>query len=100
VIYPEKIPVIPGTEEFAAMGLIPGGAYKNREFRESMIRFSDRTGRELQDILFDPQTSGGLLFGVPEAEAESILARLKENQMASASIVGYITADHQGTIRV
>ena len=100
VIYPEKIPVIPGTEEFAAMGLIPGGAYKNREFRESMIRFSDRTGRELQDILFDPQTSGGLLFGVPEEEAESILARLKENQMASASIVGYITADHQGIIRV
>jgi selenide,water dikinase len=58
------VPVIPEAEEFAAMGLIPAGAYKNRDFREQMITFAETVPRTLQDLLFDPQTSGGLLISV------------------------------------
>jgi len=57
-IFSGQVPVIPEAEDFAAMGLIPAGAYKNRDFRKQMITFAETVPRTLQDLLFDPQTSG------------------------------------------
>ena len=62
VIDTEKLPVLPDVEEFASMGLIPGGAYRNREFAEKTgVKSVAELWRE--DLVFDPQTSGGLAGG-------------------------------------
>ena len=55
-----RVPVVPeGPGNSLPWGLIPAGAYNNRTFRESMTIMADGVPRSLQDVLFDPQTSGG-----------------------------------------
>jgi len=91
-IHASNIPVIPEAREYASMGLVPGGAHKNREFRQSMVTFDPRVDRVMQDICFDPQTSGGLLISIPAAQADALLAGLKKDSSISlAEIIGEVT---------
>jgi selenide,water dikinase len=99
-IYSGKVPVIAEALEFAAMGLIPAGAYKNREFRESMIDFAESVGRSRQDVLVDPQTSGGLLIGVSGQQAEALVAALKDAGLDNADQVGEILSGPEEKIWV
>ena len=85
-----EIPIIPETLEYAGMGLIPAGAYKNREFRECMVEFAPSINRALQDVLFDPQTSGGLLIMTDKKVANDLLCELLDNGIESASIIGEV----------
>ena len=99
-VFAERIPVIEDALTFAAMGLIPAGAYKNREFRAGMIEAADGVARERQDILFDPQTSGGLLICLPEAQTENLVAALKDAGLGDAAKVGEIVDGPAEKIRV
>ena len=99
-VFAERIPVIEDALTFAAMGLIPAGAYKNREFRAGMIEVGDGVSRERQDMLFDPQTSGGLLICMPEAQAEDLVAALKDAGLGDAAKVGEIVDGPAEKIRV
>ena len=85
VIYTELLPVLPDVEEYASMGLIPAGAYRNREFA-GKSGFSSSAVLWREDLVFDPQTSGGLLAAVPAEEAESIVSQLKEAGLPGAVI--------------
>ena len=76
--------------EMASMGFIPAGAYRNREFAQAHVKVVGDIPLPLQDICYDPQTSGGLLCALPEAEAAACLAELQEVAPA-ASIIGYVT---------
>ena len=71
-------------------GFIPAGAYRNRDFAEAGVRVVGAVARALQDIFYDPQTSGGLLCAVPAAEAEACLAELRA-VAPSTRIIGYVT---------
>lgn len=86
----KKVPVLPEAEDFAAMGLIPAGAYKNREFREQMITFSKTIPRTTQDLLFDPQTSGGLLICVSGDQCTDLISTLKDKGIPDASLIGVV----------
>lgn len=99
-IYADKMPVIPEAYEYARMGLIPAGAYKNRQFRETMIEFDPSVKRVVQDILFDPQTSGGLLISVEKKKAEDLARRLREKGIENASVIGEVLAEPKGKIVV
>jgi selenide, water dikinase len=90
-IYASMLPVIPEVREYVAMGLVPAGAYKNREFWEKMVTFGPQVDRVLQDISFDPQTSGGLLISIPGAQADALLLSLKDNDVSHAAIIGEVT---------
>jgi len=96
----KNIPIIPGTLEYAGMGLIPAGAYKNREFRECMVDFSPSVDNLVQDVLFDPQTSGGLLICVERDRADDLLRRLKEKGIKDAAIIGEVSTESKGRIVV
>jgi selenide,water dikinase len=96
----KTIPIIPETLEYAGMGLVPAGTYNNREFRECMVDFTPSVDRLLQDILFDPQTSGGLLMCVDEESADELLDTLKEKGMADAAIIGEVLAEPKERILV
>ncbi len=96
----EKVPVIKGSLEFAEMGLIPAGTYKNREFRESMVEIDSSLSRSVQDVLFDPQTSGGLLISVDKESAAPLLGELHKGGVNSAAIIGKVVAGSIGKIIV
>ena len=96
----EKIPVIPKALEYAGMGLVPAGAYKNREFREQMVDFASSVDRLLQDILFDPQTSGGLLICVDKESADDLVKSLKKKEINDAAVIGEVLSEPTGRIVV
>ena len=95
-----NMPVIPEAEEFAAMGLIPAGAYKNREFREQMITFAETVPRTVQDLLFDPQTSGGLLISVSDVHCADLVSTLKEGGISDAALIGDVVKSWEEKITV
>ena len=99
-ILADRIPIIPEAFEFAATGLVPGGTHKNREFREAIIDFSSSLDNVFKDILFDPQTSGGLLICVAEEAAQDLLRRLKERVSDRVTMIGQVVAEPKGRIRV
>ena len=85
-----QIPYRPEAYEMAQMGFIPSGAYRNRAFAECGVRVKGHVSRAMQDILYDPQTSGGLLMALPEAHADACLRELRA-QGVDAAIVGFVT---------
>lgn len=89
-LFSHEIPVIPEALDFASMGLIPAGAHKNRTFRESMVIFGKPVARPLQDVLFDPQTSGGLLMGVKASQAPGLVRALKDAGIRDAAEIGEV----------
>lgn len=99
-IFSEQVPVIPEALEFAAMGLIPAGAYKNREFRESMICFDEAVKRSQQDILVDPQTSGGLLISVGSVQSEALVKALRDAGIGDTAEIGEVLKDPEEKIWV
>ena len=86
----QAVPYHEEAYEMADMGFIPAGAYRNRDFAEAGVRVVGEVARALQDIFYDPQTSGGLLCAVPAAEAEACLAELRA-VAPSTRIIGYVT---------
>ncbi|MBS6396945.1 MAG: selenide, water dikinase SelD [Clostridiales bacterium] len=85
-----QVPFHPEAWELAAMGFIPAGAYRNREYVQTGIRVSAGVTRTMQDILYDPQTSGGLLIALPEASADACLREL-QGSIPQAALIGYVT---------
>ena len=91
VIDSTKVPVLPGVQPLAEMGLIPEGAYRNRQFAGPTARFAESVPLYLQDILYDPQTSGGLLIAVDARDAEKLLAELLQcENVPGAAIIGCV----------
>lgn len=76
--------------EMADMGFVPAGAYRNRDYTKDHIEWKKDTHRAMQDILFDPQTSGGLLIAVAEKDADALVDEL-QSKMDGVSVVGYVT---------
>ena len=100
IVYAGKVPYFPEAKEFAGMGMVPGGTYRNKDFFSQWIRFDSTVPQYLQDILFDPQTSGGLLISVSRGKADSLLSRLSENNVNEAVIIGEVVAEPKEKIIV
>ena len=81
-----SVPFHPEALELADMGLVPAGAYRNRDFAEASVAVRGAVSRAMQDILYDPQTSGGLLIAVDEGDGEALRDRIP-----GAAIIGYVT---------
>ncbi len=64
------IPLLPGAAEYAAEWIFPGGSHNNKSFYRSLVRFSEEIPEERQMLLWDAQTSGGLLVAVPPGRSE------------------------------
>ncbi len=80
------IPYISEAKEYANIGLIPAGSYKNRDFFARRALISEHVPTFYQDILFDPQTSGGLLISVAKENSKQLLDNLKSSPVAFACI--------------
>ena len=89
-----------GAKDYARMGLVPAGAYRNREFVQPDL--DDGNIEEVYlDLLCDPQTSGGLLFSVPEAEAAGLLSDLRGRKIETeVSVIGRVLEKQEKLIRL
>jgi selenide,water dikinase len=95
-IFLDAIPILPQAEEYAGMGFVPGGAHRNREFYAPKVNGAKNCPPPLLDILYDPQTSGGLLIAVTEEEAEDLLRFLQEVGVQTARIIAEVVAKPKG----
>jgi selenide,water dikinase len=94
-----QVPLLPEAREAASMGLIPAGAYANKEYLKQ-IQFNSAVPVALQDLLFDPQTSGGLLFSLPADQSETALQDLRSAGLSIAACIGKVTGKGKGRIHV
>lgn len=85
------INLIDGALNYASMGIIPEGMYHNQEYLSDKCSFSTSIQNEYRDLLFDPQTSGGLLLSLPLEDAKEYLKRMNEHNNWS-SIIGQVTS--------
>ena len=99
-IQADTIPIIPEVLEYAGMGLIPAGAYKNREFRDLLVDFAPSVESLIQDIMFDPQTSGGLLICVDRDSSDDLLKDLREKGVDQPAIIGEVLGEAKEKILV
>ncbi|MCI9445241.1 MAG: selenide, water dikinase SelD [Oscillospiraceae bacterium] len=97
VLHVDRIDLIPEALELAKMGVLPEGMYRNRTFAESFVDMGD-TPLYQQDVLFDPQTSGGLLAAVHPEDSEALLAELR-TCVPSAQRIGEVLPS-QGNVRI
>ena len=74
----DKIPFVSCARKYASMWTFPGGASDNRLYFGPRVRFAEGISEETQMLLFDPQTSGGLLLGIPPEKLEAFQKRAKE----------------------
>ena len=73
-----NIPLLSGARKYAEQGIFPGGAFDNKKYFEPSVKFTDSIDEPNQMLLFDPQTSGGLMLGVPPEKLDPFLRRAKE----------------------
>lgn len=95
----ENVPFHEEALAFADMGFIPAGAYRNRTYAEAGVLKKRDIPRALEDIFFDPQTSGGLLIAVAEKDAAACLAALQA-EIPNAAEIGYVTELHENYLIV
>jgi selenide, water dikinase len=86
------LPLLPGAIELAREGMVPGGGKRNRDFYGRFVKISDEVADEMAEIVFDPQTSGGLLIALPERDAIKLLVDLHQQGNSEAAIVGRVIA--------
>lgn len=95
-----KVPVLSEAIEYGSMGFVPVGAHKNRMFRKDMIVAPDDFSPVMRDILFDPQTSGGLLIGCNEKQAQQLVQKMQSEGIRGAAIIGWVTEQNQRKIQL
>ena len=97
-VFVEAVPILPGTEEYSGMGLVPGGTHRNKEFYGSEVVGGEGVAPPLLDILYDAQTSGGLLIATTKKDADGILRFLREVGVEDSCIIAEVVATPKGKI--
>jgi selenide,water dikinase len=97
----EAAPILAGAVEAASMGLIPGGAHSNRKYFGSWITIDPAVKLVKTDLIFDPQTSGGLVIGVrPEKARDFAQALIERGVEVVAEIGTVVDGDSEGHLEI
>ena len=86
IIDSAAVEFLPEAPEYARSGFIPGGLKRNTEFIGGCVEFSNGVAEEVRTLLFDPQTSGGLLLSVAPEDAPRLLIALRERNVPAREI--------------
>lgn len=84
------VPYHPEAMELASMGFVPAGAYRNRQYTQDGVKMAANVNLAMEDVLYDPQTSGGLMFSLPREYADRCIAELRQ-AVPEAAVIGYVT---------
>jgi selenide,water dikinase len=96
----ERLPILDVALGFAAMGMVPGGAHKNRSFRAPIVDIDPGVDPALQDIIYDPQTSGGLCLAVDRTASDALVEHLRSEGVKHANIIGEVVDYPAGRIQL
>ncbi|MGC8864344.1 MAG: selenide, water dikinase SelD [Bacteroidales bacterium] len=88
-----SVPLLPGVEQLALAGAVPGGSMDNLAWVEEDVRFAKYLAHHQRLILADAQTNGGLMVAIPSTEASRLLEVLKQKLGSGVSLIGYFNAD-------
>jgi selenide,water dikinase len=95
------VPLLEGALDAASTGLVPGGAHSNRKFFSTWISLQGTLSPEMVDVMFDPQTSGGLILGVPAARSQEMADTLLKEGVEIAAEIGEVLETHsQGLVEI
>lgn len=94
------LPLLPGALEWAGEGMVPGGGRRNRDFFAAQVHIAEEVADQMAELVFDPQTSGGLLIALAERDAVSLLAELQSRGNLDAEIIGRVIAPEDVAITV
>lgn len=97
-IWTDCVPQLNGALDFASTGLLSGAAYANRKYVGDNVHFVEDVTLAEQDLLFDPQTSGGLLLCCPENEAARLLKLAEKRLSTPHAVVGRIVPKEDGAL--
>lgn len=100
IIYTDSVPFIPKAKEYALMGLIPAGSYNTKNYCSKSISINKSVKQVVIDMLFDPQTSGGLIISLPENTAEECLKEMLDEGVAASTIGEVTDSDAKGHIKI
>lgn len=89
-IFADKVPLIDGAKELATMGIIPAGMYSNKKHIENEVLKEQDIEDAIEDLLYDPQTSGGLLVSISEKDLPDALENLSLIESNGFSVVGRV----------
>ena len=89
-VYGAAIPVFSGVLDLIRAGVISGAVERNREYAAAFVTRDKSAGEDLETLLYDPQTSGGLLIAVRASKAPALLAALRRKGVANAAVVGRV----------
>lgn len=93
-----KIRLFPGTIDFAKAGVLTGGAKTNQNYLQPKVSFAENLDSFVPDIVYDPQTSGGLLISIDEKKANDLLSFLTNNEIDAFEIGRIAKADTTGAV--
>ena len=99
-IHADRIPVFEGVLDCLRQGLISGAVERNREYASRYVRKAQDISEEMENLLYDPQTSGGLLIAVEEDKADNLVKKLKAKGSPAAAVIGRIVEKSEGLILV
>lgn len=99
-LFEGAIPILPGAYELSEAGFIPGGTRRNERDISPYVRWSSEVAESRRALLFDAQTSGGLLIAVPPERLDSLLSALEESGAPTASLIGEVVPGEPGKIFV
>jgi selenide,water dikinase len=91
-LFYDKLPVYPNVLDMYRKGETTGSNKANRKLAEEGFKMTKELSKEEEELLFDPQTSGGLLLSVPSAKADHLIKELKKAGIEAASLVGEVVA--------
>ena len=98
-LFYDRLPFYPNALQMYRKGETTGSNEANRKMAERSVRMK-RLSKEEEDLLFDPQTSGGLLLSVTPEKAEELVMKLKEAGIEPAALVGEIAASGDPSVWV
>lgn len=85
-----KVPIMEEAIELGEMGMVPAGTYANKKYLDGKVHWVNDIPDIMVDILFDPQTSGGLLISVEEEKAPELLEKLENNLKTPFAVIGRV----------
>ena len=88
----EAIPLLPRARELAAAGFVTGGGVSNADYLAELVTFNDSVAPDLREVLFDPQTSGGLCIAVAQDKLEALLLALQARGVETRAVIGRVEA--------
>ncbi len=94
------IPVFKGVQDLIESGYVPGGLYRNRNYRMAQIEKAPSCPAWIYDVCFDPQTAGGLFFSLPESKAMPLVEKMHTAGITDAAIIGEVVDGHPGKILI